>query len=97
MAELHGRSAEPRFVFNVLERTTSVLSVMGSLFVITTFTCSKAFHKPINRLVFYATIGNLVTNVATLMATSFVDDPDGAPCQTQAFLIQMYCLPTPAP
>jgi len=77
-------------VFTILERTTSVFSLLGSLFVITTFTFSKAFHKPINRLVFYATFGNLMTNVATLMARSFISDTNSAGCQLQGFLIQMY-------
>lgn len=58
--------------------------------VILTFSFSKAFHKPINRLVFYATFGNLMTNVATLMAASFIEDVTSAGCQFQAFLIQMY-------
>ena len=76
-------------VFSILERISSVFSFLGSLVVILTFCASKAFHKPINRLVFYATFGNLITNVATLMARSFVGDPTGAGCQLQAFLIQM--------
>lgn len=77
-------------VFTILERTCSIFSLLGSMFVITTFTLSKAFHKPINRLVLYATFGNLMTNVATLMARSFINDPNSAGCQLQGFLIQMY-------
>lgn len=77
-------------VIGILERTTSVFSLIGCMVVISTFTFSKAFHKPINRLVFYATWGNLMTNVATLMGRSFLDDINQAGCQFQAFLIQMY-------
>ncbi|KAL2139781.1 hypothetical protein VTI28DRAFT_4697 [Corynascus sepedonium] len=77
-------------VIGILERTTSVFSLIGCMVVISTFTFSKAFHKPINRLVFYATWGNLMTNVATLMGRSFLDDISQAGCQFQAFLIQMF-------
>jgi hypothetical protein len=76
----------------VLERVCSGFSLVGSMVVIATFCFSKAFHKPINRLVFYATFGNLLTNVATLMARTFIEDPHSAGCQFQAFLIQMCAL-----
>lgn len=76
-------------VVSILERTCSVFSLLGSVMVITTFSISKAFHKPINRLVFYASFGNLMTNVATLMARSFINNVNSAGCQFQAFLIQM--------
>jgi hypothetical protein len=77
-------------IFTILERACSGLSLVGCVLVISTFSLSKAFHKPINRLVFYATFGNLMTNVATLMAGSFIHDVNSAGCQLQAFLIQMY-------
>jgi hypothetical protein len=85
-----GLSGSQIDVVSVLERATSVFSLLGSMVVITTFTFSRAFHKPINRLVFYASFGNLMTNVATLMGRSFVDNIDQAGCQFQAFLIQMF-------
>jgi hypothetical protein len=75
--------------FSIIERAGSVFSLLGCFFIIFTFTMNKAFHKPINRLVFYASFGNAITNVATLMARSFINDPNGAGCQVQAFLIQM--------
>lgn len=77
-------------IFNVIERVCSVFSLLGCVFIIFTFCLSKRFRKPINRLAFFATFGNLATNVATLMARSFVDDEEGAGCQMQAFLIQMF-------
>ncbi|KAK4162730.1 putative G-protein coupled receptor 157 [Cladorrhinum sp. PSN259] len=80
----------PVDIFSIIERVCSVFSLLGSLLVIATFCLSKAFHKPINRLVFYASFGNLVTNAATLMARSFIGDPTSAGCQFQAFLIQMF-------
>lgn len=43
-------------IFNVIERTCSVLSLLGCIFIIVTYCVSDAFHKPINRLVFYASL-----------------------------------------
>lgn len=76
-------------IFSIIERTCSVFSLLGCGFIIATFCMSKAFHKPINRLVFYASFGNAITNVATLMARSYIGDTNSAGCQLQAFLIQM--------
>ncbi|KAK4467097.1 putative G-protein coupled receptor 157 [Cladorrhinum samala] len=81
----------PVDALSIIERACSVPSMLGSLLVIATFCLSKAFHKPINRLVFYASFGNLMTNAATLMARSFLGDGNSAAgCQFQAFLIQMF-------
>lgn len=77
-------------LFSIIERSCSVFSLLGCLFIIVTFCSSKAFHKPINRLVFYASFGNAITNVATLMARSYIGDTNSAGCQLQAFLIQMF-------
>lgn len=72
------------------ERVSSVFSVCGSLFVIGTYLYSEAFHKPINRLVFYASWGNMATNVATLISRSGITAGVTSPlCQLQAFIIQM--------
>ncbi|OBT90618.1 hypothetical protein VE02_00561 [Pseudogymnoascus sp. 03VT05] len=73
------------------ERVSSVFSVLGSAFVISTYLYSEAFHKPINRLVFYASWGNLATNVATLISRSGIAAGVTSPlCQLQAFIIQMF-------
>ncbi len=67
------------------------MSLVGTIFVMTTFIYSSAFRKPINRLIFYATCGNMVGNAATLMARSGVRAGKNAPlCQLQGFLIQLY-------
>ena len=76
-------------VLAIIERTCSVFSLLGCILIIGTFCTSKVFHKPINRLVFFASFGNLMTNVATLMARTYVGSPNSAGCQTQAFLIQL--------
>ena len=74
----------------IIERVNSSLSVVGCIFIMVTFLSSKAFHKPINRLVFFASAGNIMTNVATLISRSALGDLNGALCQMQGFLIQMY-------
>ncbi|EXU95940.1 G-protein coupled receptor [Metarhizium robertsii] len=76
---------------SIMERLCSAISLLGCIFTITTFTCFSAFRdKPVNRLVFYATFGNMASNVATLMARSFLDNPDSFGCQFQAMLIQWF-------
>ena len=74
----------------VIERATSVVSILGCLFIILTFCLSAAFHKPINRLVFYAAVGNMLCNVATLISRSYVNQRMSVGCQAQAFFIQWY-------
>lgn len=75
--------------FTVIERVCSVFSLLGCSFIIATFIWCSSFRKPITRLVFYASLGNVMTNVATLMARSYVESPLSAGCQFQGFLIQM--------
>jgi hypothetical protein len=76
--------------FSVTERICSALSLIGCAFIAITFSFSKAFHKPINRMVFWASMGNVFTNVATLMSRSTLSNTKSGWCQLQGFLIQMY-------
>jgi hypothetical protein len=79
------------YAMQITERTASALSLVGAASIISTFSVSKNFHKPINRLVFYACFGNVMANIGTLISTSGVTSGAGGPlCQFQAFLIQMY-------
>jgi hypothetical protein len=80
-------SAQDLANFTLIERVASSLSLIGIAFIVVTYAASQSFHKPINRLVFYASIGNIFTNTATLMSRSYVGGGDV--CQFQAFLIQM--------
>jgi hypothetical protein len=74
-----------------IERACSVFSLLGCVFVLVTFSCSAAFRlRAINRMVFFATFGNMLTNVATLMTRSYTSSVDSFGCQFQAFLIQVY-------
>lgn len=86
-----GLTEQQRTAIEVTERLGSVLSLIGTAFIIGTFLYDNAFHKPINRLVFYASWGNIMANVGTLISTSGIDlGLDRPLCQFQAFLIQMF-------
>ena len=77
-------------IIEVTERLGSVLSLASTAFVITTFLLDNSFHKPINRLVFYASFGNIMANVGTLISRSGIELGFNDPlCQFQAFMIQM--------
>jgi hypothetical protein len=77
-------------LITIIQQVCSVLSLVGCLFIISTFFLCDAFHKPINRLVFYASFGNIMASICFIMADSFIDSPEGAGCQTQAFLLHTY-------
>ncbi|KAI1262166.1 hypothetical protein F5Y18DRAFT_162093 [Xylariaceae sp. FL1019] len=74
----------------VIERLGSVLSLLGCILIIITFSTSNAFHKPINRLVFYASFGNILTNIGTLIAMAYLKHENSVGCQFQGFLIQTF-------
>ncbi|KUI60048.1 hypothetical protein VP1G_07302 [Cytospora mali] len=54
--ELSDASEAQMDLFSVIERICSVFSLVGCVFIIVTFCMSRSFHKPINRLVFYASL-----------------------------------------
>lgn len=78
----------------ITERVNSCLSLAGIFFVIVTFTFSSAFNKPINRLIYFASWGNIGSNVASLISEAGPLSSTGhnvSPlCQFQAFLVQMF-------
>ena len=49
------------------ERVASCFSLVGTLFILITFFSSPDFRKPINRLVFYASWGNMVSKSRSLV------------------------------
>ncbi|KAJ5337501.1 uncharacterized protein N7506_005523 [Penicillium brevicompactum] len=74
---------------SVTERVCSSISLIGTFIIITSFICSRSFRKPINRLVFYASWGNMMANIATMISQSGIHAGARSPlCQVQAFLIQ---------
>jgi hypothetical protein len=73
----------------VTERICSAISLVGTFVIITSFISSRSFRKPINRLVFYASWGNMMANIATMISQSGIQAGAGSPlCQLQAFFIQ---------
>lgn len=74
---------------SITERVCSAISLVGTFVIVTTFIGSRSFRKPINRLVFYASWGNMMANIATLISQSGIHAGVGSPlCQFQAFFIQ---------
>jgi pheromone shutdown protein TraB len=74
----------------VTERVNSIVSVLGILFIILTYSFSNHFNSPINRLIFFAAFSNLGTNIASLISVSGPIAGAAAPlCQIQGFLVQM--------
>ncbi|KAI1827862.1 G-protein coupled receptor [Xylaria intraflava] len=80
---------------SIIERVGSVCSLAGCVFVIVTFLSSSAFRKPINNLIFYATLGNMLANIGTLIAATYIERQNSFGCQFQGFLIQQF-LPSDA-
>jgi hypothetical protein len=87
-----GLSGDQLLAITVSERTMSVLSLAGSLFIMATFLKWEYFRKPINRLVFYASFGNVMANVATLISTSALSSPFSALCEFQGILVQWFMM-----
>ncbi|KAJ5367197.1 hypothetical protein N7541_001138 [Penicillium brevicompactum] len=76
---------------SVTERICSSISLIGTFIIITSFIGSRSFRKPINRLVFYASWGNMMANIATMISQSGIHRGGRSPlCQVQAFLIQWF-------
>ncbi|KZM19612.1 transmembrane signaling receptor [Ascochyta rabiei] len=92
-------SAPQLHLISTITRLASVLSILGSLFIILTFASTPTFRKPVTRLIFYATWGNLITNGATLLSTSAIPHGDGTAasglCTAQAALMQWFMLADP--
>jgi hypothetical protein len=82
-------AADQMSAIEITERVCSILSILGATFIITTFLFDRSFHNPINRLVFYAAWGNIMSNVGTLISISGIHlGVHGPLCQFQAFLVQ---------
>lgn len=78
---------------SVTERVCSAVSLAGSGIVVATFIGSTSFRKPVNRLVFYASFGNIMANVGTMISESGVHrGQHSSLCQFQAFTIQWLVL-----
>ncbi|KAH6620349.1 hypothetical protein C7974DRAFT_415559 [Boeremia exigua] len=75
----------------VASRLTSLLSLLGSVFIAATYMCSAAFRTPKTRLIFYATAGNVLTNAATIVSVAALPEQGreaGGWCRAQAAVVQ---------
>jgi hypothetical protein len=74
---------------SIAERVGGSLSLLGCAFIVATYCSSAAFRKPVNRLIFYASCGNIGAAVASLIGRDgILKGPDSALCLVQAFFIQ---------
>ncbi|KAE8144847.1 Nnf1-domain-containing protein [Aspergillus avenaceus] len=79
------------YAISATERVCSAISLTGTTIIVVSFLSSNAFRKPINRLVFYASWGNMMANIATVISQSGIHAGINSPlCQFQAFLIQWF-------
>jgi hypothetical protein len=71
------------------ERFSSVLSLLGSTIIITTFLSSHLLRKPVNRLIFYSAFTNICGNIGTVISVrGIAGGKNSTLCQAQGFLIQ---------
>lgn len=88
---MSGLSASQLDAIAITERVNSAISVCGIIFVIVTYLSCSEFNKPINRLIFFASFGNLGSDIASLISEAGPLAGIGSPlCQFQAFLVQMF-------
>jgi Slime mold cyclic AMP receptor len=75
----------------ITERVNSSISIASIIFVVTTYIFAPGFNKPINRLIYFASFGNLGSNVAALISEAGpLAGSAAAVCKFQAFLVQMF-------
>ncbi|KAM5444690.1 hypothetical protein MferCBS31731_000144 [Microsporum ferrugineum] len=78
-------------VLAITERVSSAISFVGCMFVVLTFMASCRFRTPVNRLIFFATWGNILGICATATSRSgIIAGEDTALCQWQAVFIQWF-------
>ncbi|RPB14253.1 hypothetical protein P167DRAFT_484741 [Morchella conica CCBAS932] len=78
-------------ILQTTSRVSSVFSLLGASFIIITFCSSRSFHRPINRLAFFAAFGNILTNVATITSREGITHGNSSGlCKAQAAFIQWF-------
>ncbi|TGZ76364.1 hypothetical protein EX30DRAFT_312535 [Ascodesmis nigricans] len=76
-------------ILQTTSRVSSAFSLAGALFIIITFCTNRAFHRPINRLAFFASFGNIATNAGTIISRrAILEGTTSTLCQSQAMIIQ---------
>ncbi|KAH6678704.1 putative cAMP receptor [Halenospora varia] len=77
----------------IVERCASVLSWLGIATIIGTFTLSRHFRNPVNRIIFINAFFNIFDVTATTISLSGPEAGNhSALCQFQGFLMQMFPL-----
>ena len=75
----------------VTERIGAVLSIFAIAFIVLTYSLASGFCKPINRLIFYTSWGNLGVCLVALISENGPEAGQNSPlCQIQGFLVQVY-------
>ncbi|CAF9931371.1 MAG: hypothetical protein GOMPHAMPRED_005902 [Gomphillus americanus] len=75
----------------ITERVNSCISLLGISFILFTYIFYPAFKKPINRLIFFATWGNLGLVLASLISVDgYSSSTTGSLCKFQGFVVQMF-------
>jgi hypothetical protein len=75
----------------IVERSASILSILGIATIIGTFCLSRQFRNPIHRIIFINAFYNLDDVTATTISLSGpAAGNHSALCQFQGFLMQMY-------
>ncbi|KAF2399576.1 hypothetical protein EJ06DRAFT_522455 [Trichodelitschia bisporula] len=85
----HMLSPHEQTVLEAIERTMSVLSILGFLAIFSTYMMFRSFRRKLfNKFMFCASFGNVGTNLGTIIATSGIRKGAGSPgCRMQAFMI----------
>jgi hypothetical protein len=79
------------FAISTAERLCATISLVGTSIIIVTFLGSKSFRKPVNRLAFYASWGNILSNTGQLIADSGINHGvRSSLCQFQGCLLQWF-------
>ncbi|EKG10588.1 hypothetical protein MPH_12446 [Macrophomina phaseolina MS6] len=76
----------------IVARTSASISLLTTSSIILTYLLSPRFRKPMNRLLFYASLGNIFQATALFICTSGLPFPGNTMslCRFQAFCIQMW-------
>ncbi|KAF8855790.1 putative cAMP receptor [Acephala macrosclerotiorum] len=80
-------------ILAIVERSASVLSIIGIATIIGTFCFSRQFRNPVHRIIFINAFYNLFDVTATTISLSGPDAGNhSALCQFQGFMMQMFPL-----
>lgn len=76
----------------IVARTSASISLLTTSSIILTYLISPRFRKPMNRLLFYASLGNIFQAIALFICTSGLPFPGKTMslCRFQGFCIQMW-------